>query len=205
MAFPTTGSQTELQAINQVLASVGQAPVTNLEQTNPDVAIVINTLDQVSREVQAEGWTCNQESYLPFARNADNKIPVAANMIRLDLSDNLKNKSHDSVQRDGFLYDRRDHTYEWDYNPECDVTWELMWDDLPMPIRDYVTSRAAVMVSQRLIGDPAQYQALQQQEIYTRANAIEYDTEQGEYTFFGCPDGRGNYYRPYKPFHALYR
>jgi len=205
MAFPTTGSQTELQAINQVLASVGQAPVTTLEQTNPDVAIVINTLDQVSREVQAEGWTCNQESGLVLARNADNKLPVAANMIRLDLTDNFKNKAHDSVQRDGFLYDRRNHTYEWDYNPEVDVTWELVWDDLPMPIRDYITSRAAVIVSQRLIGDPAQYQALQQQEIYTRANAIEYDTEQGDYTFFGCPDGKGNYYRPYKPFHALYR
>ena len=205
MAFPTTGSQTELQAINQVLASVGQAPVTNLEQTNPDVAIVINTLDQVSREVQAEGWTCNQESGLTLARNADNRLPVGANMIRLDLTDNFKNKAYDSVQRDGFLYDRRNHTYEWDYNPEVDVTWELIWDDLPMPIRDYITSRAAVMVSQRLIGDPAQYQALQQQEIYTRANAIEYDTEQGDYTFFGCPDGRGNYYRPYKPFHALYR
>ena len=64
MAFPTTGSATELQAINQVLASVGQAPVTTLEQTNPDVAIVISTLDQVSREVQAEGWTFNQEELL---------------------------------------------------------------------------------------------------------------------------------------------
>jgi hypothetical protein len=51
MAFPTTDSPGELQAVNQILASVGQAPVTTLEQTNPDVAIAYNTLQQVSREV----------------------------------------------------------------------------------------------------------------------------------------------------------
>ena len=48
-------------------------------------------------------------------------------------------------------------------------------------------------------------ETLQQQAMLCRANAIEYDTEQGDYSFFGCPDGQGNYYRPYKPFHALYR
>ena len=60
------------------------------------------------------------------------------------------------------------------------------------------------MVSQRLIGDPAQYQALQQQEIFCRTQALSYDCQQGDFSFFGCPEG-GNYYRSYKPFHALYR
>ncbi len=48
MPYPTTGSKTELQAINQILASVGQAPVTTLERTNPDVAISYDTLLEVS-------------------------------------------------------------------------------------------------------------------------------------------------------------
>ena len=65
MAFPTTDSPGELQAVNQILASVGQAPVTTLEQTNPDVAIAYDTLQQVSREVQAEGWTFNKEYHYP--------------------------------------------------------------------------------------------------------------------------------------------
>ena len=205
MAFPTTGSRTELNDINQVLASIGQAPVTTTEQTNPDVAIVTNTLDQVSREVQAEGWTCNQEGYVPTPPDAEGYILVPNNVIRLDLSKNFKNEHYDSVQRQGYLYDRRNHTYIWDFTPECDYVYELIWDDLPQPIRSYVVARASVLVSQRLIGDPTQLQALQQQEIYCRSNALEYDTDQGEYSFFGCPDGRGNFYRPYKPFHALYR
>ena len=65
MAFPTTDSQDELQAVNQILASVGQAPVTTLEQTNPDVSIALDTLRQVSREVQAEGWSFNRRITIP--------------------------------------------------------------------------------------------------------------------------------------------
>ena len=61
MAFPTTNAAQELPAVNEILASVGQAPVTTLDQTNPDVAIAYDTLLQVSKEVQAEGWTFNQE------------------------------------------------------------------------------------------------------------------------------------------------
>ena len=47
--------QEELRAVNQILESVGQAPVTDLNQSNPDVAIAYDTLMQVSRDVQAEG------------------------------------------------------------------------------------------------------------------------------------------------------
>ena len=63
MAYPTTNAKEELPAINQILASVGQAPVTTLDQTNPDVAIAYDTLLQVSREVQSEGWTFNTEEH----------------------------------------------------------------------------------------------------------------------------------------------
>jgi hypothetical protein len=74
--MPTTNNaQAELQAVNEILASIGQAPVTTIEaQTityengsvveaviNPEVAIAYETLLQVSREVQAEGWTFNRE------------------------------------------------------------------------------------------------------------------------------------------------
>ena len=51
MPFPTTNATQELPAINQILTSCGQAPVTTLDQTNPEVAIAYATLLQVSREV----------------------------------------------------------------------------------------------------------------------------------------------------------
>ena len=208
MSFPTTDSPGELQAVNQILASVGQAPVTTLEQTNPDVAIAYNTLQQVSREVQAEGWTFNREYRYPLTPNSNGEIVIPDNMLQLDLSTepcDYKNRGYDPIRRKGKLYDRQGHTFEWKQGVYYfDVVWLFDWQDLPQPIQNFIVSRAAVLVSGRIVGDGQQYQILVQQEGYTRALAMEYETQQGDFTFFGAPEG-GNYYNSYQPFKALYR
>jgi hypothetical protein len=45
---------------------------------------------------------------------------------------------------------------------------------------------------------------LQQKEAYMRAMALEYETNQGDYSFFGKPDG-AHPYVGYQPYHALKR
>ena len=45
---------------------------------------------------------------------------------------------------------------------------------------------------------------LQQREAYTRAMALEYECNQGQFTFFGHPKD-GNFYTSYEPHHALHR
>ena len=206
MPFPTTNATQELPAINQILSSCGQAPVTTLDQTNPDVAIAYDTLLQVSREVQAEGWTFNKEYHYEFTPDNDDQILIPSNILQIKLTENSANMDKDGVRRSGKLYDRHNHTYDWtDETVECDVVWEFDWVDLPQPIQDFIVARAATFVSQRIVGDQTQYQMLQQQEAYMRALALEYETPQGQFTFFGHPQGHTNYYQSYQPFHALSR
>jgi hypothetical protein len=59
-------------------------------------------------------------------------------------------------------------------------------------------------VSSRIIGDGNQYQMLLQKEAYARSMALEYECNQGDYTFFGSPKS-GNYYQSYQPYHTLQR
>ena len=206
MPFPTTNATQELPAINQILSSCGQAPVTTLDQTNPDVAIAYDTLQQVSREVQAEGWTFNKEYHYEFTPDNDDQILIPSNILQIKLTENSANMDKDGVRRSGKLYDRHNHTYDWtDETVECDIVWEFDWVDLPQPIQDFIVARAATFVSQRIVGDSTQYQMLQQQEAYMRALALEYETQQGQFTFFGHPQGHTNYYQSYQPFHALSR
>ena len=206
MPFPTTNATQELPAINQILSSCGQAPVTSLDQTNPDVAIAYDTLLQISREVQAEGWTFNKEYHYEFTPDNDDQILIPSNILQIKLTENSANMDKDGVRRSGKLYDRHNHTYDWtDETVECDIVWEFDWVDLPQPIQDFIVARAATFVSQRIVGDSAQYQMLQQQEAYMRALALEYETQQGQFTFFGHPQGHTNYYQSYQPFHALSR
>ena len=204
MAFPTTNAAQELPAINQILMACGQAPVTTLDETNPDVAIAYQTLLEVSREVQSEGWTFNKEDHKTMTPEDSTKhIVITNNILQIDLSkSNASNKN--AVRRSGKLYDKENHTFEWDNPVSCDVLWLFDWVDLPRPIQDYITARAATVTSSRIVGDTSQYQMLQQKEAYMRAMALEYETNQGDYSFFGTPDG-SHPYISYEPYKALQR
>ena len=161
----------------------------------------------MSREGQAEGWTFNKEYHYPLKPNTDQEFKIPDNMLQMDLCmDELYNRDKDPIRRDGKLYDRNSHSFKWeeDKTHYFDIIWFFEWSDLPPTIRDYITSRAAAIVSMRIVGDPNLYQILAQQEAYMRSNALQYETEQGDYTFFGHPRG-GDYYNSYQPFHALYR
>ena len=207
MPFPTTNATAELPAINQILSSCGQAPVTTLDQTNPDVAIAYDTLLQVNREVQAEGWTFNREPHYEFTPDTNDEISIANNILQIKLSDSGTNGQYDGIRRSGKLYDRLHHRYTWpDHSKvECDVVWEFDWVDIPEPIQNFIVARAASITSQRIVGDPNQYEMLQSQEAFARSTALEYETSQGEYSIFGHPYDKSNYYNSYKPYQALRR
>ena len=180
MAFPTTNAAQELPAVNEILASVGQAPVTTLDQTNPDVAIAYDTLLNVSREVQAEGWTFNTEEFYELIPDANGEIIIANNILQIDLHDE-KDTEYESVRRDGKLYEKTNHTYDWTTltnweKVPCDIVWLFDWVDLPRPIQDFIVARAAAIVSSRIVGDGQQYQILAQKELQNRALAMEYET-----------------------------
>ena len=204
MSFPTTNATQELPAVNQILQSCGQAPVTTLDQTNPDVAIAYQTLLEVSREVQAEGWSFNKEYHYDMTPDTNNEIVIPNNMLQIDLTDNAANMGKDVIRRSGKLYDKVKHTYTFTEKVECDITWLFDWVDLPVPIQDFITARAATIVSSRIVGDGNQYQILQQKEAFARAMAMEYECNQGDYTYFGH-SGNTNRYTSYKPYTALYR
>ena len=206
MAYPTTNAKEELPAINQILASVGQAPVTTLDQTNPDVAIAYDTLLQVSREVQSEGWSFNREDHYEFTPNTDDEILIPNNVLQLDLTQNGYSSNKDVIRRSGKLYDKHNHTFKWnDGTVECDVVWLFDWVDIPIPFQNYIIARAAALVSSRIVGDVNQYEMLQQEEAFMRSVILEYEANQGDHTFFGTPENYPNTYTSYQPYKALRR
>jgi len=198
---------TELNAINEVLSAIGQAAVTILDQTNPDVSIIQQTLHNVSREVQSEGWHFNKEINYELQPQSDKTIVIPDNMLQVDLSKS-RHPDKSVVRRSGKLYDKwkepRSKAFEFEDTVYADIVWYQDWNDLPTPIMDYIVARTASQVSSRIVGDATQFQMLQARELSKRANALEYDCSQGDYTYFGHPE-QENSYRSYQPFHALYR
>jgi len=205
MHFPTYAVSTELDAVNQILSSVGQAPVTTLDLQNPEVSIVLNTLREINKQVQAEGWIFNTErSYELTPDSVTNQIAYPSNMLQIDTNVEAHKNKYDVVRRSGKLYDRLNHTYTFTDNIKADVVWFFDFTDVPPAIQAYITARAARMCCVKMVGDRELQALLQEQEMMTRAAAIEYDCQQGDYSMFGFSDGH-NYYNSYQPFQALMR
>lgn len=201
----TYAASTELDAVNQILSSVGQAPVTTLDLQNPEVAIVLTTLREVNKQVQTEGWMFNQErNYTLKPDSTTEEVLYPTNALQIDTNVNEHRDDFDVVRRGNKLYDRLHHTYKFKKDLKVDITWLYEFDDVPAAIQNYITARAARMSAIKTVGEAQLTQLLQEQELMTRAAAVEYDCNQGEYTIFGWRDGE-NYYNNYQPYNALTR
>jgi hypothetical protein len=184
----TFAASTELDAVNQILSSVGQAPVTTLDLQNPEVAIVLTTLREVNKQVQSEGWMFNQErGYTLKPDSTTEEILYPTNALQVDTNQQEHLDDYDVVRRGNKL-----------------IVWLYPFDDVPPAIQDYITARAARMSAIKTVGEAQLSSLLQEQELLTRATAIEYDCNQGDYTIFGWRDGE-NYYNNYQPYNALAR
>ena len=204
MTFPTQfDSETELSSVNSILGIIGQAPITSLEFTNPEVAFIYQLLGEASKDIQNEGWVFNTELHYPLERNTDNKIPIPNNMLRVDINDGQIAKFQDPIKRQGFLYDKVKHTYIWDQDLTADIVWWFTFEDLPSVFKRYATYKAGTRAATQMIGNPQLVQLLAAQEAQARAACLEYECNQGDYSMFGF--GHDTSYTAYKPHQGLNR
>jgi len=204
MATSTIDTDTELSAVNSILGSIGQSPVTSLNFQNPEVSFIYNILTEVNKDVQNEGWHFNTENHIKLSPEATTGyITLPANTLRYDIHDGLVDKSRDVVVRNGRLYDLVDHTDVFTKDIYVDAVTLYQFSDLPNPFQRYITYRAAVRAATQLVANPQLAQLLQQDEAKSRATCLEYECEMGDHSFFGV--GHDSTYQSYKPVHSLRR
>jgi hypothetical protein len=122
----------------------------------------------------------------------------------MDANVDKHKNDYDLVRRSGKLYDRLNHTYQFTEAIHVDLVWYFDFTDVPPAIQAYITARSARMCATKLIGDQEINKLLAEQEILTRAGALEYECNQGDYSMFGFKNGH-NYYTSYQPYQALMR
>ena len=88
MATTTIDPDTELSAVNSILGSIGQSPLTTLNFNNPETAFVYNLLVEANKDIQNEGWHFNTEENVKVTPDATTKyITIPSNYLRYDLHD----------------------------------------------------------------------------------------------------------------------
>ena len=193
--------------------SVGESPVNTLTVQSPEVAIAQSTLRQVCREVQAEGWMFNTETEYPINLDSNNHCIIPNNVLQIDLNHFKHLNDFDVVKRSDNgvmkLYDLIEHRFNFENTSEAklyvDVIWMVDFEDVPQAFKDYITTRAARIASNRMINDPKAAELMSTDESLARALAVEYDTNQADYNIFNDAQYRTNPGSVYRPYQVLKR
>ena len=206
MATPTYATSSELDAVNSILMSVGESPVNTLNTQSPEVAIAQKTLQQVVREVQAEGWVFNTEYEVEFTPDNNDQVALSDSVLQIDLSRYKHNDNYDVIKKGGYLYDRYTHSNKFadEATIYADVVWMYAYEDMPQPFKDYCTARATRIAHTRMVNDGQMAPIFQQDEVVARSLALEYDTKQADYNVFVNSRGRSPY-NAYKPYQVIGR
>jgi len=200
----TIGTDTELSAVNSILGSIGQAPLTELDYTNPEVSFVFNILREARIDVLNEGWHFNREEKVTLNPQTTTKyILYPDDALRVDVTDNQFDRTTDVVKREGKLYDKVHKTYLFDKSIEADVVRAYDFEDIPSVYQRYITYRAATRAATQLVANPQLVQLLGQQEAIARASCMEYECNQGDHNYMGFPSNSS--YQTYQPYNALRR
>ena len=203
MATTTIDTDTELSAVNSILGAIGQSPITTLNFDNPEISVIFNLLRDANIDTQSEGWHFNTEYHVKFTPDANKKIAISADIVSMDLHDNQARRHHNFVRRNGFLYDKIDHTDEFDGDVDLDIVRLYNFEDLPIVFRRFITYRASRLAATQLVANPALVRLLGVQEGQARAALMEYECNQGDHSMFGFEDDTA--YQTYQPFRNLRR
>jgi hypothetical protein len=154
---------TDLEAVNRMLASIGNSPVNTLEVAGVgDVADARRHLTETLRDVQAVGWSWNTDYRYKLTPGSAGALLLPSGTLDIDASDNTLTivvRRHPTLDELA-LYDADNHTFDFSSsysadNPlEVDIIWGFAFNDLPQAARTYIATAAARRFQAQKVNSP---------------------------------------------------
>ena len=168
---------TELQAVNLLLSAIGEAAVSSLETaTTVEVTQAKNLLSNVNRAAQQKGWHFNTEWDVVLTRDSDNRIPLSESILSVYQPGQLMTIRGRSGSM--YAYDLDNNTFVWTKNLNNAVTITLLeFVDSPNTFRQYVTTRAARIFQEEIVGQVSAETVNRQEEAEAYADLLDDDAE----------------------------
>jgi hypothetical protein len=146
----TLAPTTELEAVNDMLSVISEAPVAQLDEVLGDAQLALRLLRQENRAVQAQGWHWNTEDGLLLTPDVNGEIVLPAGTLQVDTVG--ASAALDYTTRSGKLYDRVNQTFKLPAAVTVDLVVALAYENLPENARQYVKVRAGRKFLQRTMG-----------------------------------------------------
>lgn len=175
----------KLEAVNTMLGYIGESPVNSIATATAlplSAALAKNILDEVSREVQSDGWQFNTVENFKLAQGIPTgTFQVPENTLQVDAVD----RGFDIVQRGLNLWDRYANTKTFNVPYlYVDMTFLLDWEDLPEQARRYITIKAGRTLQSRLVGSRELENLILRDEMMAKARLEETDGRNSDITVF---------------------
>ena len=165
---------TELEAVNEILASIGESPLNTLENlTDIDGINAYRILKNINRQFQSRGWSFNRnESYVLNPDSDTNKILWLDTLLFIKDSNGTK-----YVKKGKYLYDLTNQTDTFKAPVTVEVILLTEFEDMPDAARSYIVAKASTEFSMKYLGDDGLLQGLRarEQEAWSYFNEYELD------------------------------
>ena len=172
----------KLDAVNTMLSSIGEAPVSSLSSGLIEAEIAESILNTIDREVQSMGWHFNTELNKSFAQDTLGQILLPADILRADAT--LKANAPNLVQRGLKMYDRVNHTFVIGTAAALDVVVQLLFDDLPEVAKRYIVLRATRIFQDRVVGSNTLHEFQQRDEAEALVQLKDFDKAADDHNIF---------------------
>ena len=154
--MPMIEVMTELEAVNEMLMSIGQAPVNTLTVTGiKDVNIAKARLTSTTRRVLSRGFNFNTDENYELTPDVDGVILLPSGALKVEgmaSSDNLTVRRH--VTKGMALYNKAERTFVFTAPLPVKVTWAFAFEDLPETARCYIATAAGRRFQSKVVGSP---------------------------------------------------
>ena len=172
----------KLDAVNTMLSSIGEAPVSSLSSGLIEAEIAESILNTIDREVQSMGWHFNTELNKSFAQTPAGEILLPADILRADAT--LKANAPNLVQCGLKMYDRVNHTFIVGANAALDVVIQLVFDDLPEVAKRYIVLRATRIFQDRVVGSNTLHDFQEKDEQQALVQLKDFDKAADDHNIF---------------------
>jgi hypothetical protein len=188
------GHYTKLNAVNDMLRSIGEDPVNSLSSGLADAELAEEVLDAVSHEVQSIGWHVNTRRAITLTTDASDNFVLPDNTIKVDTVSSHGPRQNSSPRPSAWvnasmrrnqadttwiLYDIDNDSETWT-DPTTltvDIVQRLEFANLTPALQRYITALAGHRFQQGIMGSRALFEFTQQQVDEALQAAVNEDTE----------------------------
>ena len=135
----------KLEAVNIILDSIGETPVSSLDSGLPDAEAAETKLNEINKTVQAKGWHQNTELNLKLTPDSDKHIIVPSTYLRVDTTQSSRdlNVTVRTYLNKPMLYNVKKQTFTFENSIYCNVILLFEFEDLTLELSNYIAYRAA--------------------------------------------------------------